>query len=84
MQLIWSLFCKIITRTCFLFCRLKEELKLVVAWENSALTAKENYGKTPITETIEDIVWLKELAIEDFEALYKAADDFNEWILKKA
>ena len=63
---------------------MKEELKLVVAWENSALTAKENYGKTPITETIEDIVWLKELAIEDFEALYKAADDFNEWILKKA
>lgn len=62
---------------------LKEELKLVVEWENSALIAKENYGTTPITETIEDIKFLKDLAIEDFEALYNAADDFNEWILSK-
>jgi len=63
---------------------LKEELELIVDWENAALLAKQNYGTSPITETIEDIVWLKDLAIEDFTALYKAAEAFNDWILNKA
>jgi len=59
---------------------LKKELKLIIRWENSANAAKENYGSTPITEAIEDILVLKEVAIEEFQELYNAADAFNKWI----
>jgi len=62
---------------------LKQELKLIIKWENLVLAAKENYGSTPITETIQDILVLKEIAIEDFQDLYDAADAFNEWILTR-
>jgi len=63
---------------------LKEELELIVDWENAALMAKKNYGTYSITETIEEIKLLKEWAIDDFTALYKAAEAFNDWILNKA
>jgi hypothetical protein len=63
---------------------LKKELDLVIKWESLVVEAKETYGTTPITETIEDILPLKELAIDDFQDLYNAADAFNQWILKTA
>ena len=63
------------------FCRLKDELKLVVAWENSSLAAIQNYGISPVTETIEEIHIMKEFFVEDFQGLHDAADAFNKWIL---
>jgi len=62
---------------------LEEELELIIKWENLVLAAKENYGSTPITETIQDILDLKKLAIEEFQDLYNAANAFNEWILTR-
>ena len=67
----------------FLFCRLKKELTLLNNWENLVLVAKEDYGSTPLTESIQDILDFKDLAIEDFQELYNAADAFNKWILKR-
>ena len=61
---------------------MKDELKLVIKWENLILAAKDNYDATPITETIQDILALNELAIADFQNLYDAADAFNDAILK--
>jgi hypothetical protein len=62
---------------------LKKELKFLIKWESLIITAKEIYDTTPITETIQDILALKEVAIEDFQELYNAADAFNKWILTR-
>ena len=53
----------------------------MIKWENLILAAKDIYGAAPITETIQDIIALKELAIEDFQNLYNAADALNKAIL---
>ena len=58
-------------------------MMLIIKLENLANAAKENWGSTPITEAIEDILLLKEVAIEDFQELYNAADAFNKWILTR-
>ena len=54
---------------------------LVIRWENLVLAVEKNYDASPLTETIQDILDLKELAIEDFQNLHKAADAFNKAIL---
>jgi len=62
---------------------LKDEVTLINKWELLALAAKEDYGNTPISQTIEDILAWKEWFTDDFQALHDAADAFNEWILTK-
>jgi hypothetical protein len=60
---------------------LKEELKLVTEWEILVLDAKDFYASSTITETIQEIKVTKEWAIDEFQDLYNAADDFNKSLL---